>query len=86
MPSGFYVLGHCIAHSKCFWRIDLQLTDGDWLDAMLKGLNTKEMSGFIKDFLLWAYASIIEIAFVTFNWSSALSYSIDRIWFKVLEF
>ena len=50
MPYDFYVLGHCAAHSKCFWRIQVQRpSSGAWLDAMLNGLETKQMSGFIKE-------------------------------------
>ena len=80
MPSDFYVLGHCIAHSKCFWRIELhQLTDGDWLDAMLKGLNTKEMSGFIKEMEI-SYCELMHQLFkLPLRHLTALSYSIDRI-------
>ena len=49
-PYDFYVLGHCIAHSKCFWRVQVQRPNsGDWLHAMLKGLDTKQRSGFIKE-------------------------------------
>ena len=49
-PYDFYVVGHCIAHSKCFWRVQIQRPNsGDWLHAMLKGLDTKQRSGFIKE-------------------------------------
>ena len=50
MPYVFYVLGHCIAYSKCLWRIQIQRpSSGDWLDALLNGLDTKQMIGFIKE-------------------------------------
>ena len=50
MPYDFYVLGHCVAHSKWSWRIQVQRpSSGDWLDAMLNGLETKQMSAFIKE-------------------------------------
>ena len=49
MPYDFYVLGHCIAHSKCLWRIQVQRPNcEDWLDELLKGLDTKRISEFIE--------------------------------------
>ena len=49
MPYDFYVLGHCIAHSKCLWKIQVQRPNcEDWLDELLKGLDTKRISEFIE--------------------------------------
>ena len=57
LPFDFYVLGYCITHSSCEWKLELQYCELESVELFLRALNLQQdhcqLRGKIKEMWLW---------------------------------
>ena len=67
LPFHWYVLGYCITHSSCDWKLELQSCTVESVETFLNALNLQQdqlllpSKGQIKQMVfLWAYSAAVD--------------------------